>query len=110
MKFIIQFLAITFSGHLVAMFLPWYGVAMAAFVMGYFLKSRANFIAGFCAVAVLWVFNAWLLEDASTSDLADRVTRIFLLDDKALLYVLMGVVGGVVGGFAALTGAVLRKP
>jgi len=109
MRFIIQFVAIIFSAHLLALFMPWYCIAIAAFVMGFLLKSKANFLAGFCAIAVLWIFNAWLADSASTSDLADRVARLFSLGNKTLLYLVMALVGGLVGGFAALSGSLLRK-
>ena len=109
MKFIIQFVAILFSSHLLALFMPWYCIALAAFVMGYMLKSNANFLAGFIAIASLWTFNAWLIDSASTTDLADRVANLFALKHKLLLFLVMAVVGGFVGGFAALTGALLRK-
>lgn len=110
MKFIIQLGAIIFSSHLIAIFMPWYCIALSAFAMGYFLKSNANFLAGFLAIAILWVFNAWLLESSSNSDLANRVASLFSLKHKELLYALMAVVGGTVGGFAALTGSLLKKP
>ena len=34
MKFLIQFVAILFSAHLLALFMPWYSIAIAAFLMG----------------------------------------------------------------------------
>jgi hypothetical protein len=109
MKFIVQFIAILFFAHLLDLFLPWYSIALAAFVVGYFLKSRFNFLAGFLAIATLWTFNAWLIDSSSTSDLATRVARLFSLDHAALLYLLMACLGGLVGGFAASTGAYLRE-
>jgi hypothetical protein len=109
MKFVIQFVAILFSAHLLALFMPWYCIALAAFIMGYMLKSNANFLAGFLAIAALWTFNAWLIDSGSSSDLANRVANILPVKHKALLFLAMSLVGGVVGGFAALTGSLLRK-
>jgi hypothetical protein len=108
MKFIVQFIAILFFSHLMDLFLPWYSTAIAAFVVGYFLKSRLTFLAGFLAIATLWTFNAWLIDSSSTSDLATRVSHIFHLSHVVLLYILMATIGGIVGGFAAMTGALLR--
>ena len=109
MKFIVQFIAILFFSHLLDLFLPWYSIALAAFVVGYFLKSRLTFLAGFLAIATLWMFNAWLIDSSSTSDLARRVARLFSLDHVFFLYLLMAIIGGTVGGFAAMTGALLRS-
>ena len=109
MKFLVQFVAILFFSHLLDLFLPWYSIALSAFVVGYFLRSKYNFLAGFLAIATLWVFNAWLIDSSTTSDLATRVAKIFGLDHVLLLYLLMACIGGLVGGFAALTGALLRN-
>ncbi len=110
MKFIIQLAAIIFFSHLIAIFTPWYFIALSSFVMGYLLKSNANFLAGFLGIAILWIFNAWLAESSSSADLADRVATLFSLKQKEYLYAMMALVGGLVGGFAALTGSLLKKP
>ena len=109
MKFLIQFVAILFSAHLLALFMPWYSIAIAAFVMGFLLKSNTNFLAGFSAIAVLWIFNAFLINTASSSDLTERVAKLLMVKYEIVLFVVMAVIGGLVGGFAALTGSLLRK-
>jgi hypothetical protein len=109
MKFLIQFVAILFAAHLLALFMPWYSIALAAFVMGYILKSNTNFLAGFSAIATLWIFNAWLIDSASSSDLAERVAKLLMLKYEIVLFLVMAIIGGLVGGFAALTGSLLRK-
>ena len=109
MKFLIQFVATLFSAHLLALFMPWYSIAIAAFVMGFLLKSNTNFLAGFAAIATLWVFNALLIDAGSSSDLAERVAKLLTVKYEIVLFVVMAVIGGLVGGFAALTGSLLRK-
>ena len=109
MKFLIQFVAILFAAHLLALFMPWYSIALAAFVMGYILKSDTNFLAGFSAIATLWVFNAWLIDVASSSDLAERVAKLLMLKYEFMLFIVMALIGGLVGGLSALTGSLLRK-
>ncbi len=109
MKFLLQLFGIVFLAHLFQIFLPWYSVGFAAFIMGYILKSNANFVAGFLGVALLWLFKAWTMNSSSATDLVERVAHIFSLDNKIWLFLLMAVVGGLVGGFAALTGAILKK-
>jgi hypothetical protein len=109
MKFLIQFVAILFLAHLLALFMPWYSIALAAFLMGYILKSNTNFLSGFFAIATLWVFNAWLIDSASSSDLAERVAKLLMVKYEAILLLVMAFVGGLVGGLSALTGSLLRK-
>jgi hypothetical protein len=109
MRFIAQFLVIMVVAHVMGLVLPWYACAAVAFLAGYFLKSRHNFLAGFLALALLWTFNAWLADSASSSTLPLRVAQILGLNQVGLLYLLTGVVGGLVGGFATMSGAMLKS-
>ena len=108
MKFISQLFGIIILAYVLEIFLPWYSIAVAAFVMGYAVRSKVNFLAGFLAIALLWTIKAWLIDSGSESDLADRVAHIFSLTGKEWLMVVMAFLGGLVGGFAALAGALLR--
>jgi hypothetical protein len=108
MKFIIQFIVIIILAYLLELFLPWYSIALAAFIGG-LMNSRFNFFAGFLAIALLWTVKAGLIEAASSSDLADRVALIFPVKQKALLYIVMSLLGGLIGGFAAMAGSALRS-
>ena len=104
MKFLIQVIAILIGAYVLELFLPWYCIAIAAFTGGYFLRTRFNFLAGFLAIGLLWLIKAGITDAASSSDLADRVAQIFPLKEKSLLYLVMVVLGGLVGGFAAMAG------
>ena len=64
MKFLIQLLAIIALAYILELFLPWYYIAVASFMMGYVLKSKANFLAGFMAIGILWSVKAWLQDSA----------------------------------------------
>ena len=108
MRFIVQFVVIVVISHLLGLFLPWYGCAAVAFVAGYFLKSRLNFLAGFLAIAVLWTFNAWLADVSSSSTLPLRTAQLLGVQTVGLLYLLTALIGGIVGGFAAMAGAPLK--
>jgi hypothetical protein len=108
MKFAIQFIIIFILAYILELFLPWYAIAIAAFLGG-LINSRFNFFAGFLAIALLWTLKAGIIESASSSDLADRVALIFPVKQKALLYLVMAVLGGLVGGFAAMAGSALRR-
>lgn len=108
MKFIFQLFGIAILAHMFGIFLPWYSIAIAAFVVGYALKSKANFLAGFLGIALLWGGKAWLMDSAANTDLTQRVAHIFTLKQKELLFLVMAVIGGLIGGFAALTGSLLK--
>ncbi len=109
MKFIIQLLFIAVFAFLFELFLPWWSIAISAFVFGYVMKSNANFFAGFLGIGLLWLIKALLIDINAAMPLAENVAAILKLNSKALLMLVMVVVGGLVGGFAAVTGSLLKK-
>lgn len=108
MKFVIQFFAILVAAFIAQLFLPWYSLAVVALAMGYFFKSNANFLAGFLAIAVLWFLKAWWADAHTVSDLSTRVATILMVKSKLILMLVTALIGGLVGGFATLTGALLK--
>lgn len=109
MKFCLQVLATMIIGYALATFFPWWTVAIAAFLCGLIFNTKANFGAGFLGVALLWLLKAGLIESAAAAPLSERVAAIMGLS-KPLLFLVTAVIGGLVGGFAAMTGAALNKP
>ncbi|HEY9487899.1 MAG TPA: hypothetical protein VIQ51_06200 [Chryseosolibacter sp.] len=109
MRFPVQILVIIFLGFFLELFLPWWCIALAAFAGGLLVNSRVNFLAGFLAIGLLWIGKALITDLSADSDLADRVARIFMLHNKALLLLVTFILSGLVGGFAAMTGGALRK-
>ena len=108
MKFVIQIVAIIALALVLELFMPWWSIAIAALAVGYILKSKANFLAGLLAIALLWFIKAWLLDMSAAGDLTERVAAIFKLS-KPLLMLVTALIGGLVGGFAAMSGAALKK-
>jgi cell division protein FtsX len=108
MRFVLQVIAILALAFALELFLPWYCIAFAAFIAGYFLKSKANFLAGFAAIALLWWLKAWMIDAHAASNLTERMAQLFPVHTKFWLMVLTASIGGLVGGFAALTGSLLR--
>lgn len=111
MKFVIQTVLIILFAWVLELFAPWYSIAIAAFVLGYCVKSTANFLAGFSGIAFLWLMKLWItdINAAENLNLADAVSKIFPLNSKALLFLITSFIGGLVGGFACLTGSLLKK-
>ena len=111
MKFLFQTIAIFGVAYFMELLAPWYSIAIVAFIFGYLLRSNASFLAGFLAIALLWLFKMWMIDmDAPESlNLADAVSKIFPLKSKSLLFLVTALIGGLVGGFAAMTGALLKR-
>src|SRR5688572_26817518 len=99
MKFVIQTIAILLVAYLLELFAPWYSITIAAFIFGFSLKSKANFLAGFLAIVILWLFKMWItdLNASENLNLAEAVSKILPLNSKALLYLITALVGGIVG-------------
>jgi hypothetical protein len=108
MRFPVQVLAIIVVGFFMELFFPWWSVAIAAFIGGLLLHTRMNFLAGFVGIGLLWGMKALIADLSASSDLADRVARIFLLYDKAILLLVTCLLGALVGGFASMTGGAVR--
>lgn len=108
MKLFIQILAILIGGYILATFLPWYSIAFAALVGGYYLHSGMNFLGGFLGASLLWGLKIFLITSASSNDLGERVARIFPVKEEVWLILVSMVIAGLVGGMAAVTGGLMR--
>lgn len=108
MKFLTQVLFIAILGFFSELVLPWWSIAIAAFIGGVIFNTKANFGAGFLGVALLWWLWAFLAQQDASAPLAEQVGQIFMMN-ALLLTIVTGVIGGLVGGFAAMTGAALHR-
>jgi hypothetical protein len=106
MKFLLQTLATIIACLVFQYFLPWWTMAIVAFVIGYFFHNSGttSFAAGFLGAGLLWLVMAYYMDSSTQSMLTDKVNKLFPLN----VFILMTIVGGLVGGFAALTGTLIR--
>jgi hypothetical protein len=90
---------------------PWWSASVAAFLIGFILytKPGSSFLAGFLGIAILWFFWAFWANSVNDGILATRVAAIFSLPNNALLLLITSLIGGLVGGFGAMTGSYLRN-
>lgn len=107
MKFLLQCIVIAILALVLEMLLPWWSIAIAAFAGGIAFNSRANFLAGFLGIGALWLLYALMMDTTSAAPLADRISKVLFIN-KPLLLLLTTVIGGLVGGFAAMAGSALR--
>lgn len=107
MRFILQILFILIIGYLLELLLPWWSIAITAFLGGILLRSKYSFFAGFLGAGLLWLLKAYLIDSEASSNLTEKVATIFTVS-KLGLFVVTFLLAGFVGGFAALTGSLLR--
>ncbi len=110
MKFIISTILIALISFVTCLYLPWWSIAIAAFVVAAFLRQRpvAAFLAGFIALFGLWVVLASMISSNNEHILAHKMSELVLKSDNpSMLIILTGAIGAFVAGFAALSGSLL---
>lgn len=112
MKFIISILLIALLGFAAPLYLPWWAFAITSFIVAAVIpqKPSKSFAAGFIGLAALWIVCCITLDQPNQHVLATKVAYILPLGGSyGTLIVLTGFIGGLVSGFAALTGSYIRK-
>ena len=111
-KFIVTTLLIALLSFIGGLFLPWWTIAVAAFIVSALIPQQplTAFFAGFLALFLLWGGMALGIDVANGSILSTRVAGILPLHDSSLALVLVtGLIGALVGGGGSLTAAYLQK-
>jgi len=112
MKFITAFLLTALLSYAAGLFFPWWSIAIAAFAVAALLpqKPLAAFSAGFLSVFILWVVLALSIDMNNNHLLSVKISELlFKSHSHALIISVTGLIGGLVAGFAALTGSYVRK-
>ena len=91
-------------------FLPWWTLVIGAGVGGYVFGNKGwlSFLSGLVGVGMLWYATAMFIDVQTQSILTEKVAKLFPTKTPGLLFILTAVIGGLPGGFAALTGALLN--
>jgi hypothetical protein len=111
MRFLVSVLMMLLFAWIAGMFLPWYSIALITFLVGLAIPQKLwrSFLAGFLAIFLLWFMLAFWLDTRNEQLLSRKIAELMHLGHASILLILItAVVGGLVGGFAALSGASLR--
>lgn len=89
---------------------PWWTLVIPPLVIGFFIfrKGSEAFLSSFLGLFLLWVIHASLQHATSSGDMAVRMGDTFGLPVVVLLGI-TGLVGGMVAGFAGLSGWYLQQ-
>jgi len=110
MKFILAILATIGFGIATHMIFPqWWAVVIATGLVaaGIGFKSGKSFMASFLGLALLWGAYAFYLNYANEGILANRV--VMQGQTPLVLMAATSFLGGLLGGFAGLSGSLLRQ-
>lgn len=111
MKVVIKIILIATLAYLVGVHLPWWSVVVVAFLVNalIYTKGSPSFLSGFWGVGLLWLILAWNIDVANASLLSSKVSQVLEIKTTLAILALTFVVGGLAGGFGALTGSHLRN-
>ncbi|MEQ6120923.1 hypothetical protein [Reichenbachiella sp. MALMAid0571] len=111
MIFILRLILISVSCFAVGTIMPWWSVILCSVIVSFFLPGHNfnAFLSGFLGVGLLWMVMAWKFDMESGSNMSNKMTELFKIDDPILLIVGTGVIGALAGGFAAFTGNSFRQ-
>ena len=112
MKFIISLILTAILSFAACLFLPWWSIAIAAFVVAALIPQKPGkaFITGFISLFLLWGGLSFWISNNNDHILAHKIAVLMLkMDNPYLLILATGLIAALVAGFAALAGSYLRK-
>ncbi len=112
MRFLLAFLLTLVLAFLTGRFMEWWSIALVAFLVALLIPQKMGkaFLSGLLGIAVLWSAIALWLDVPNQSILSQKVSELFKLGGSSFLLILVtAFIGGIVGGFAAMSGSSLRR-
>ena len=112
MKILLSIVLIALLSFIAGLFLPWWSIALVAFLVAVLvrLSPGGHFLSGFLGVFLIWTILAFWIDQKNEHILSSKVAQLFHLGSASFLLVLISaLIGGLVGGFAALSGGYLHK-
>jgi hypothetical protein len=111
MRFLAAILLIALFSFIAGLFLPWWSIAIIAFLVALLVPQSIgrSFLAGFTGIFLLWFLLALWIDIKNNHLLSQKIAQLFRLGNASLLLVVVtALIGALVGGFAAMSGASLR--
>jgi hypothetical protein len=112
-KYIVSILLTALLAFVSGLYLPWWGIALAAFLVGVVIPQRPfmSFLAAFLGVFLLWELLAWWIDNRNNSILSQKIAQLLQLGNSTgLLILFTSLVGALVAGCAALAASYVRMP
>ena len=111
MKFFISAILTALLAFAFGIYFPWWSIVIAAFIVFALIPVKPGwaFLSAFLALFLLWGGMAWVISVNNEHVLGHRISQVILKKDDPLMLVLStALIGGVVGGFAGLSGRLFR--
>lgn len=111
MRFILSVLLTAALSFLAGMFLSWWSIAIVAFLVALLIPQKigAAFLSGLLAIFILWAGIAFWIDVQNHSLLSHKISELMKIGGSSVLLVFVtALIGGLVGGFAAMAASSLR--
>lgn len=111
MRYLITLFSIAVLSFLFTWFLPWWLMPVTAYALAFFmgLKPGRAFSAGFLAIFILWLLLLLSADLGNGGRLSQRMSGLFFLPHRYLFLLVNVLLGGLIGGLAAWSGALTRR-
>lgn len=112
MRYLLSVILIALFSFLLSLYMSWWSIAVVAFCVNLWLIQKPvwAFVSGFVSILLLWGGLAWYISSANNDILAHKLSQLVLQKDSpALLIAVTALIGALVAGFAALSGALLGR-
>lgn len=110
MKFLISTIQICLLGFALGLFFPWWTIAVAAFIVPLFIYQSPlrSFLTGFLGIFAFWLLLTITINSSNHSILASKIAFVLPLGGSVpALILITAFIGGLIGGFAALSSSYL---
>jgi hypothetical protein len=111
MRFLLSVLLIIFFAFIAGLYLPWWSIALISFLVLLLIPQGVgiSFLAGFISIFLLWAGLALVIDIKNESIMSQKIAALFSLGEASfILIIITGLLGGLVAGFAAMSGSTLR--
>jgi hypothetical protein len=112
MKFFAALLITALLAFISGLFLPWWCMAITSLLVAVLVHQKAGkaFLSGLLGVFILWAGLAWWIDMKNNGVLSVKIAKVLPLGGSSIaLVIVTGLIGGLVAGFAAMTGSYLRS-
>ena len=111
MKFIASVLLTILMSFVICLYMDWWSIAIAAFVVAICIHQTPlkSFLTGFIALLLLWGGLSWWIDIKNEHVLSHRLSLVLPFGGSSFLMVFVtAIIGGLVGGCAALAASYAR--
>lgn len=108
MKLVIKILLIALICYIAQLYLPFWIVAVVSLLINVSIKTStfSSFLSGFLGTGILWLIMSIYIDQSTNGILTERIANLLTVNTPILIIV-TAVIGGLVSGFAGMTGSLL---